>query len=134
MTDHAKSSRQSFRRPPGASAAPGETGFKRLLIGTDFSPRADAALRRALQIASAHGATLTLFHAYNAGARADRQTRKGMAGAEETARRKLRSLPRPMGLPQPFASRQASPSWNSSAQRGRKTATWWWSARTAGIS
>jgi len=98
MTAHAKSSRESFRRPPGASAAPGETRFKRLLIGTDFSPRADAALRRALQIASEHGATLTLFHAYDVGARADAQTRKGMAGAEETARRKLRSLSLPDGI------------------------------------
>jgi nucleotide-binding universal stress UspA family protein len=37
-------------------------GFKRLLVATDFSPRADMALGRAVKIAGEHGAGLTLFH------------------------------------------------------------------------
>jgi nucleotide-binding universal stress UspA family protein len=70
-------------------------GFKRLLLGTDFSPRADVALQRAVQIASEHGAALTLFHACDVGARDDAQGRKLIVGAEETARQKIRSLSLP---------------------------------------
>jgi nucleotide-binding universal stress UspA family protein len=75
--------------------APTRFGFKRLLLGTDFSPRADVALQRAVQIASEHGAALTLFHACDVGARDDAQGRKLIVGAEETARQKIRSLSLP---------------------------------------
>lgn len=75
--------------------APTRFGFKRLLVGTDFSPRADVALQRAVQIAGEHGAALTLFHACDVDARNDVRARKLMVVAEETARRKIRSLSLP---------------------------------------
>ena len=75
--------------------APTRFGFKRLMVGTDFSSRADAALQRAVQIANEHGAALTLFHACDIGAGDDAQGRKLIVGAEETARQKIRSLSLP---------------------------------------
>lgn len=42
--------------------------IRRILATTDFSPGADAAVERAVQIARAHGAVLDLMHAYDASA------------------------------------------------------------------
>ncbi len=52
-------------------------------------------LQRAVQIASEHGAALTLFHACDIGARDDAQGRKLIVGAKETLRQKIRSLSLP---------------------------------------
>jgi nucleotide-binding universal stress UspA family protein len=41
------------------------TQAKRILVATDFSPGATAAVGRAAQLAKAHGATLCLLHAFN---------------------------------------------------------------------
>jgi nucleotide-binding universal stress UspA family protein len=40
------------------------TGFKRILVPTDFSPCAEAALRQAIAMAQSFGARITLLHAY----------------------------------------------------------------------
>lgn len=45
---------------------PSLVGLKRLLVATDFSPRADIALKRAAQLVNEHGGTLTLFHVRDA--------------------------------------------------------------------
>src|SRR5581483_11967145 len=39
-------------------------GFKRILVPTDFSPCAEAALKRAIALAKQFGASITLFHAF----------------------------------------------------------------------
>ncbi|MPZ78088.1 MAG: hypothetical protein GEU77_16380 [Deltaproteobacteria bacterium] len=72
--------------------------LKRLLVGTDFSPRADVALRRAARIALDHGTALTLFHAGNAVAN-DQMARQFRANAEAILLEKIRML----GLPPTIA-------------------------------
>jgi nucleotide-binding universal stress UspA family protein len=41
---------------------------RRVVVATDFSPGSDAAVRRAVQLALAHGACLDLLHAFDVGA------------------------------------------------------------------
>ncbi|MBI4525404.1 MAG: universal stress protein [Deltaproteobacteria bacterium] len=74
---------------------PSALGLKRLLVATDFSPRADVAMRRAVQIVSEHGAALTLFHVSDPDARDDALARQLALDAEETLRRKIRALSLP---------------------------------------
>ena len=81
-------------------------GFKRLLVGTDFSPRADVALRRAVQIAGEQGAALALFHACDADARDDARARKLMVEPRKLRARRSARFPCPTGLPRPFVSRR----------------------------
>ena len=71
--------------------APSGSGLKRLLVATDFSPRAELALRRAVQIVSEGGAALTLFHVCDADPRDDVLARQLTADAEETLRQKIRT-------------------------------------------
>ena len=63
--------------------------LKRLLVATDFSPRAELALRRAVQIVNEHGATLSLFHATDADAGDDMAARQLTAGTEKTLRQQI---------------------------------------------
>lgn len=44
------------------------TAIRRVVAATDFSPAAEAAMHRAVQLAAAHGAALCLLHAFDAGA------------------------------------------------------------------
>ncbi len=76
-------------QPPGALA------LKRLLVATDFSQRADIALKRAVQIVNEHGAALTLLHVCDADSRDDVLTRQLMVDAEETLRQTIRTLSLP---------------------------------------
>ncbi|MGH7929105.1 MAG: universal stress protein [Candidatus Binatia bacterium] len=68
------------------------SGLKRLLVATDLSPRADAALRRAARIAGEHGAELTVFHVCEADARDEARARQLTLNAEKTLRQKVRAL------------------------------------------
>jgi nucleotide-binding universal stress UspA family protein len=70
-------------------------GLKRLLAATDFSPRADMALRRAVQIASERGAALTLFHVCGAEARDDVQAQQLAVNADKRLRQQISALSLP---------------------------------------
>jgi universal stress protein E len=72
--------------------------LKRLLVGTDLSPRADVALRRAARIAVDQRAALTLFHAVVAGGD-DSVSRQFRADAEAFLLEKIDKL----GLPPTIA-------------------------------
>jgi nucleotide-binding universal stress UspA family protein len=74
---------------------PSALGLKRLLVATDFSPRADVALGRAVQIVSEHGAALSLFHVRDADARDDMVARQLTQGVEEALRQKMDKLSLP---------------------------------------
>jgi nucleotide-binding universal stress UspA family protein len=63
--------------------------MKRILVATDFSTRSDRALRRAVLLAGAHGAALTLVHVVDDDQPADlvgHQARAARALLEQTAR------------------------------------------------
>jgi nucleotide-binding universal stress UspA family protein len=72
--------------------APSGSGLKRLLVATDFSPRAEIALRRVIQIVSEQGAALTLFHVCDTETCDDMTGRQIMADAEESLRQKIDKL------------------------------------------
>jgi len=74
---------------------PSALGLKRLLVATDFSPRADVALGRAVQIVSEHGAGLSLFHVRDADARDDMVSRQLTPSVEEALRQKIDKLSLP---------------------------------------
>jgi nucleotide-binding universal stress UspA family protein len=66
--------------------------LKRLLVATDLSPRADAALRRAARLAGDHGAEIVLLHVCEADGRDDQRARQLARDGEEKLRRKVRAL------------------------------------------
>jgi nucleotide-binding universal stress UspA family protein len=70
-------------------------GLKRLLAATDFSARADRAVKRAVQIASERGAALTLFHVCGADVRDDVPTQQLAVNAEKRLRQQIRALSLP---------------------------------------
>jgi nucleotide-binding universal stress UspA family protein len=74
---------------------PSGFGLKRLLVATDFSPRAEIALRRAVQIVSEPGAALCLFHVRDADARDERVSRQLTPSVEEALRQKIDKLSLP---------------------------------------
>jgi nucleotide-binding universal stress UspA family protein len=73
---------------------PSPLGLKRVLVATDFSPRADVALRRAAQIVSEHGAALSLLHVRDADARGDMVSRQPTRNGE-ALRQKIDKLSLP---------------------------------------
>jgi nucleotide-binding universal stress UspA family protein len=70
-------------------------GLKRLLVATDFSPRADAAPRRAVQIASEHGAMLTLFHVCDPDVPDGMPAQQATINAEKRLRQQISALSLP---------------------------------------
>jgi nucleotide-binding universal stress UspA family protein len=75
------------------------SGLKRILVASDLSPRADEALARAAQLATAHGATaLTVLHILDTPSLKERVARQAAGEAEETLRQKIATLSLPRGI------------------------------------
>jgi nucleotide-binding universal stress UspA family protein len=82
------------------SKAPIAFGLKRLLVTTDFSRRADMAVRRAVQIASESGAALTLFHVCDADVLDDMLAQQVAVNAEKRLHQQISAF----SLPQQAAA------------------------------
>ena len=75
------------------------SGLKRTVVASDLSPRADEALARAAQLATAHGATaLTVLHILETPSLKERVAQQAAAEAEETLRQKIATLSLPRGI------------------------------------